>query len=97
LVVAELVDGAGVPLGDLTLLGETKLLLGLLAGHLELLAAGADLPHGDRGTDRGTDENQEGSQALDRCRASGVLKPALSLDPLGLLGPGETTKIPADE
>jgi hypothetical protein len=77
--VAELVDGTGVPLGDLTLLRDIKLLAGLLgrglhllAGHLKLIAADADLPPGDCGTDRGAHENQQGSQPLERCRASVV-------------------------
>jgi hypothetical protein len=104
LVVADLVDGAGVPLGDLTLLGDTKLLAGLLggglyllAGHLKLVAAGADLPQRDCGTDPGANENQQGSQPLKRWRTSVILESALSLDSRGSLRWHETSKVPADE
>jgi hypothetical protein len=92
-----LVDSTGVPLGDLTPLCEGELLAGLPTGFLELVAAGGDLPQGDCGTDPGGNENQQGSQPLDHCRASVVLKPALSLDPLGSLRRGETSKVPAAE
>jgi hypothetical protein len=65
--LAELIDGPGEPLSDLTFLGDGDLLtqtlvaaLRLLASLLELLPADAHLPQGHRCADPGAAEDKQG-------------------------------------
>jgi hypothetical protein len=66
LLVAELLDGLGVAVGDLALLGQVELLLGGLQGVLHLLTRGLelaladpDLPQGHGRTDGRSGQDQQ--------------------------------------
>jgi hypothetical protein len=60
---------------------------------LELLAADADLPQGDRGADPGAAKDEQGRQALEQSGPGVVLEPVAAFAARGLIGRGQPGQV----